>query len=153
MTRWSFSRSTGLLAILLIGARSLQAEVIPQPAQRSDTIAESEEDVHKPRHGGQFGDADDLYHYEVLLQGDRELVLYVNDEHNHPLDVRGLEGRWTLSPDDPQPVTGTLTPSPDGAYFRAQLPPTQVDPLHVEVAVRKGRFWARMEFYLPHPSS
>lgn len=84
--------------------------------------------------------------------GGRELILYVNDDHNRPLDVRALEGRWTLSPDDPQPTTGTFTPSSDGAYLQAQLPPTRQDPLHVEVAVLKGRIWARMEFYLPHPS-
>ena len=134
---------------LLIGAMSRGAATYPQPMQHSPVIAESEEDVHKPRHGGYFGDADDLYHYEVLVDAARRLILYVNDDHNRPLDVRPLQGKWTLNPDDPAPVTGAFTPSPDGAYFVSELPPITADPIHVAVAVLKGRLWATMEFYLP----
>jgi len=106
---------------------------------------------HRARHGGQFGDADDLYHYEVLLDAPHQLRLYVNDEHNRPLNTRLLQGRWTLDPDDPSPRTGTFTSSIDGAYFVAPLPPLTADPVHVEVAVLKGTIWAKMEFYLPAP--
>lgn len=110
---------------------------------------EAAEAEHAPRHGGQFGDADDLYHYELLLEPGNRLVLYVNDEHNTPLDVRPLTGRWTLSPDSPGAATGSFTPSEDGAYFFADLPPLDTDPVHVAVAVLNGEVWAEMEFYLP----
>jgi len=105
---------------------------------------------HAPRHGGQFGDADDLYHYEVLLESSRRLILYVNDERNEPLDVRSLDGRWVLRPDDATPVAGRLTPSDDGVYFVAELPvDAREDPVHVKVEVLKGEQWAAMEFFLP----
>ena len=107
---------------------------------------------HRPRHGGQFGDADDLYHYEVLLDAPHQLRLYVNDEHNRPLNTRLLQGRWVLDPDDPSPRTGTFAPSIDGGYFVASLPPLTADPVHVAVAVLKGTIWATMEFYLPAPT-
>ncbi|MBI3011231.1 MAG: hypothetical protein HYY58_01905, partial [Candidatus Omnitrophica bacterium] len=45
-----------------------------------------------------------------------------------------------------------LTPSIDGAYFLAPLPPLTADPVHVEVAVLKGATWVAMEFSLPRPS-
>ncbi len=141
-----------LTDFLLVGAMNQGTPALPQPAQSSTTIPDSEENVHKPRHGGYFGDADDLYHYEVLLDGHRRLILYVNDDHNRPLDVRPLQGRWTLNPDDPAPVTGTFTPAPDGAYFVSELPPVTTDPIHVAVAVLKGRLWAKMEFYIPRSS-
>ncbi len=130
---------------LLVGAMH-----VPSAAGRSQTPnhQESVEDLHKPRHGGYFGDADDLYHYEVLFNAKHQLVLYVNDDLNRPLDVRPLTGRWTLDPDDAAPTTGTFTSSPDGAYFLAALPPVTSDPVHVEVAVLKGKLWARMEFYI-----
>ena len=113
---------------------------------------ESVEAEHRPRHGGYFGDADDLYHYEVVLQPDgRRLILYVNDDHNRPLDVRALRGKWTLNPDEPSAPSGAFAPSPDGAYFAASLPDVTADPVHVEVSVLKGRIWAPMEFYLPRP--
>jgi len=122
-----------------------------QSAHEPGDPEEARESEHKPRHGGYFGDADDLYHYEVLLTPSNRLILYVNDEHNTPLDVRPLTGRWTLNPDVPSPVTESLIPSEDGAYFFAMLPPSESDPLHVKVAVLRGDVWAEMEFYLPHP--
>ena len=107
---------------------------------------------HRPRHGGLFGDADDLYHYEVLLDAPHRLRLYVNDERNRPLNVRLLQGRWTLDPDGPSPAGGAFTPAIDGAYFSAELPPLASDPVHIEVAVLKGTVWAAMEFDLPAPA-
>jgi len=117
-------------------------------AHAPGSITETEENEHRPLHGGYFGDADDLYHYEVLLdQG--QLILYVSDDHNHPLDVRMLKGTWTLNPDSPQAVTGPFQPSPTGDRFVAMLPPTTADPLHVKVAVPKDDTIAEMEFYVP----
>ena len=114
---------------------------------------EAKEAEHAPRHGGHFGDADDLYHYEVLLEPSARLILYVNDEHNEPLDVRPLTGRWTLNPDGPTPVTGTFHPEDSGRYFFAALPAlADADPVHMKVEVLKGDAWAGMEFYLPRPS-
>ena len=103
---------------------------------------------HRARHGGQFGDADDLYHYELVLDEPNQLRLYVNDERNRPLNVRLLQGRWTLEPDQAHPVTGNFTPSIDGAYFSATLPALTHDPVHVEVTVQKGSLWVPMEFFL-----
>jgi len=114
---------------------------------------EAGENLHKPRHGGYFGDADDLYHYEVVLADAGRLILYVNDERNRPLDVRALTGQWIVNPDEAGAVSGTFAPSADGAYFFATLPPSQGDPLHLAVAVLKEDQWATMEFYLPKAGS
>ena len=131
-----------LLAVMALGSAAARA---------SDEPVVEEVGEHQPRHGGQFGDADDVYHYEVLLDPPRRLRLYVNDEHNQPLDVRSLEGRWTLEPDGDAPTRGPFTPSPDGAGFLADLSPPSGDPVHVEVAVRKDDVGAPMEFFLPLP--
>jgi len=112
---------------------------------------EAQEHAHGPRHGGFFGDADDVYHYEVLLEPGNHLMLYVNDELNRPMDVRGLEGRWILNPDDPEPSTGVFVPSADGVYLLATLPSTQTAPVHIKVAVLKNGMWVEMEFFLPAP--
>jgi len=133
---------------LLVGAMH-HASAQAVPSASSDTTQQMTEDPHRPRHGGSFGDADDLYHYELLLREPRELILYVNDSLNRPLNVRHLTGQWRLDPDEPEGPSGTFRPSHDGDYFVATLPPSPTDPLHVEVAVLKGREWARMEFFLP----
>jgi len=123
-----------------VGSRSAHAPGDPEEAQEAD---------HRPRHGGHFGDADDLYHYEALLRSARHLILFVSDEWNRPLDVRTLEGTWTLNPDDPSPVSGRFVPSAEGEYFEAKLPPPSGDLVHVKVAVPKDGMPAEMEFYLP----
>ena len=63
------------------------------------------------------------------------MIFYVNDDTNHPLDVRTLQARWALNPDDPHSVTGTFAASSDGAYFSATLPSLKSPQVHVEVAV------------------
>ncbi len=136
---------------VLIGAMHHRTDRTAQLLAPDGVQTVAQEELHRPRHGGHFGDADDLYHYEVLLKDQRQLVLYVHDELNRPLDVRGLKGQWALNPDDASPMGGSFTPSDDGAYFVAQLPPSDAEVLHVEVAVLKGRQWVRMEFYLPTP--
>ena len=133
---------------MLIGAFT-QIATAGRPYESRYYIEEVGE--HHARHGGQFGDADDLYHYEVLLDSPRQLRLYVNDERNRPLNTKFLQGRWTLDPDGPAPRRGTFTPTIDGAYLTAPLPPGLGDPVHLEVSVLKGTTWAPMEFYLPHP--
>lgn len=146
-----------LVAGLLVVVAACVAQAQPPGAagsrssHQSDSDAEAREDAHQPRHGGHFGDADDLYHYEALLQPGPRLVIYVNDEHHRPLDVRVLQGRWTLDPDGGSPVTGVLSPSEDGAYFFAALPPRPGELAHVKIAVLKGDVWAEMEFFLPVP--
>lgn len=109
------------------------------------------EHEHVPRHGGIFGDADDLYHYEVLMAEKRQLRLYVNDELNRPLRVEGLKARWTVDPDGLSPTSGSFTPSEDGAYLVAQLPLVAADLIHIKVEVRKGSLWAPLEFFVPQP--
>ena len=126
-----------------VGSRSIHEPGVPQEALEHE---------HGPRHGGHFGDAEDIYHYEVLLEALDRLVLYVNDELNEPLDVRDLAARWILRPDDPSPRTGAFTPSDDGAHFSASLPAIKdLDPVHVKVEVVKDGAWVGMEFYLPAP--
>jgi len=122
-----------------VGSRSLH----------SGEAEEALEDVHQARHGGYFGDADDLYHYEVLLE-QRRVILYVNDELNRPLDVRPLDGRWVLNPDVPAPVTGAFQPEDSGRYFFADLPLAEgAASAHLKVEVLKDGVWAGLEFVLP----
>jgi len=112
--------------------------------------------THGPRHGGYFGDANDIYHYELVSKADDEIILYVNDHYNRPIDVRTLQGRWILNPDAPSPLIGFFSPSKDGVYFFAQLPHPRKDPekpTHIKVEVLKGGNWADMEFYLPAPQN
>jgi len=124
-----------------------------QSAHEPGDAQERLEHEHGPRHGGHFGDADDIFHYEVLLNDRGQLVLYVNDDLNRPLDARGLQGRWRLNPDEPSGPSGTFAPSSDGAYLISDLPSTTSDPLHIEIAVRNGAMWVRMEFFLPLPDA
>lgn len=130
---------------VLIGALTQRpaAGAVYEPRYYAEEVGE-----HRPRRGGQFGDADDLYHYELLLDAPRQLRLYVNDEHNRQLNAKLLQGRWTLDPDGPSPRRGTFTPSVDGAFFVATLPVVTGDTVHVEVAVLKGSIWVPMEFSL-----
>lgn len=104
---------------------------------------------HGPRHGGLFGDANDIYHYELVSEKGNTILLYVNNHLNRPLDTRNLQGRWVLDPDAPHPVTGSLVPSEDGSSFVGRLPPSAKEgPLHLKVGVLKGGDWAEMEFFL-----
>jgi hypothetical protein len=115
---------------------------------------ESAEREHEPHHGGYFGDADDIFHYELVLEESGRLIFYVNDESNHPLNVRTLTGRWILDPDAASPATGMFAPAEDGAYFLALLPLErwlQAEAIPVEVAVMKDGEWIGMEFHLPLP--
>ncbi len=136
-----------LIGALSHGSKLVAAKTAGQSAYYMQDVGE-----HGPRHGGQFGDADDLYHYELLLDPPNQLRLYVNDSHNRPLNVRLLQGRWVLDPDNSSPRTGAFSPSIDGGFFSASLPEPIENPVHVEVAVLKGKTWAAMEFYVPIPS-
>ncbi len=106
--------------------------------------------AHGPRHGGSFGDANDIYHYELVRESDRGIRLYVNDHYNRPMDTRTLNGRWILNPDEPTPLTGNFTASQDGRYFFSDLPTSAAhNSSQIKVAVLKGKDWAEMEFFLP----
>ena len=142
-----------LTDFILMGALSQGGGVAQAHAARESRDYLEEVGEHAPRHGGFFGDAGDLYHYELLLDSPNHLRLYVNDEHNRPLNTQLLTGRWTLDPDASSPQTGSFAPSIDGGYFLAALPPLTQFPVHVKVEVRKGEQWAPMEFFLPAPSS
>ncbi len=105
---------------------------------------------HGPRHGGYFGDASDLYHYELVRSDPKKIELYVSDHLNRPLDTRNLQGRWILNPDASAPLTGFFSPSGDGAFLQAEIPTRYArDSLHLQVQVMKGREWVGMEFLLP----
>ena len=106
--------------------------------------------AHGPRHGGYFADANDLYHYELVRGKERELILYVNDHYNRPMDNRALQGRWILDPDNKNPLTGFFKPAADGSRLEASLPKETVGKeLHLRIEVLKGNDWAPMEFSLP----
>ncbi len=106
--------------------------------------------VHGPRHGGYFGDANDIYHYELVRESDNRIVLYVNDHYNRPLDARILQTHWILNPDDPKPITGFFTSSPDGSFLTSTVPNVSPStPVHIKVGALKKGDWADMEFYLP----
>ncbi|MBI3332584.1 MAG: ZIP family metal transporter [Candidatus Omnitrophica bacterium] len=106
--------------------------------------------AHGPRHGGYFGDANDIYHYELVRGPDRRILLYVNDHYNRPLDAKTLQGRWILDPDGPKPLTGFFLTSPDGSHLVGDLPSSaKGGPAHLKVEVLKKGQWVGMEFYLP----
>lgn len=142
------------LILVLCGLSAWQPSIHAGSVHEPGSAEEAREDVHQPRHGGQFGDADDLYHYELVFEAPNRLKLYVNDERNRPLDTQRLEGRWTLNPDSATPLRGAFTPAERGAYFLGLLPEDILatpflSALHVEVEVLKGAQWVPMEFSLP----
>ena len=107
---------------------------------------------HTPRHGGSFGDANDIYHYELLRNPGNRITLYVNDHENRPTDTRALQGRWTLDPDGENPITGNFGASPDGEFLTSSLPDrARGNTVQIKVEVLKGSEWAGMDFYLPPP--
>jgi hypothetical protein len=139
----------------MVGGTPVAAQPIGAHESRSapeqTTEEEALEAVHRPKHGGYFGDAEDLFHYEVLREAPGKLLLYVNDERNRPLDVRTLQGQWVARPDDPDAVSGAFVPSADGERFEATLPDgeAQQEVLTVKVEVLRGNEWVGMEFALP----
>lgn len=140
-------------ALTLWAAGACGAEE-PPAVHHESPADEAAEHEHRPRHGGQFGDADDIFHYELVLEPSGRLRFYVNDAHNTPLDVRTLQGRWIVNPGQPISVHGVFSPSVDGACFTAELPLAVVPegPIPVEVGVQKDAQWVSMEFQLPRPS-
>ncbi|MBI4313342.1 MAG: hypothetical protein HY594_00855 [Candidatus Omnitrophica bacterium] len=121
----------------------------PADATEGHGIPEAEEELHEARHGGSFGDADDQFHYEALINPQGELVLYVNDERNQPLDVRTLQGRFTINPDSSS-LPEKFIPSSSGEYFHAVFSRPLAETVHVKVEVFKGAQWVAMEFFLPN---
>jgi len=147
------SRVVAVLALCTLASTSHAQTPGASESRSAHEPGEAEEALehqHAPRHGGLFGDAEDLYHYEVVLESVNRLILYVNDELNQPLDVRTLKGRWTLNPDSQTPTTGPLAASEDGSQFVARLPAeSNTTSLHVLVEVLKDGQWVGMEFVLP----
>ncbi len=104
---------------------------------------------HKPLHGGYFGDAGDLYHYELVLESNGMVKLYLYDEEVKPLKVTGIPARWTLNPDAGKEPKGKFQESEDGAYFWAKLPDLKEPNIHILIEAEKKGQWVPMEFYLP----
>ena len=145
---------TRLWHALLLGLGLVAIMGSHSPAWADGHHEESEQaSLHRPRHGGMFGDADDLYHYEAVRTRDQRLILYVMDDESRPLDARTLTGRWTVHPDSTTPIAGAFESEPRGAFLVAPLPSAigTEDPLAVKVEVRKGESWVGMEFALPYP--
>ncbi len=136
------------VAVLGLGLAACPPAYATHPPELPGHDEVAERELHQPKHGGGFGDADDLYHYEVVRQPDRHLRLYVSDDENTPIDTRTVQGRWTVNPEAPTPLTGTFVPAADGAYFIAELPTATGAPLHIKVEVLKETQWVGMEFYL-----
>lgn len=125
-----------------VGSKSAHARGSPE---------EKREHEHGPRHGGIFGDAGDLFHYELVLESPSQLRFYVNDSVNLPLDTRTLQAKWRLNPDSSNPILGSFASAGDGASFSATLPMATTDEVHIEVSVLRGTEWVPMEFFLPVP--
>jgi hypothetical protein len=143
----------GVALVCVMGGARVRAAERPSGAEPHPAEDEALEQEHAPRHGGFFGDADDQYHYELVLEPSGRLQFYVSDEYHRPLDVRALQGRWTLNPGAPISLSGVFTPAADGGQFTAELP-LAVAPagaVQVEVAVLKAGQWVAMEFQLPRP--
>jgi len=135
-----------VLGLGLAAAVPVYATHPPEPPGHDEA---AERESHQPRHGGTFGDADDIFHYELVRQPGNELLCYVSDDDGHPLDARTLQGRWTLNPDEATAVTGTFAAAADGAYLIGHLPASaQGHPLHLKIEVQQGADWIGMEFYL-----
>jgi len=113
------------------------------------TAAAEKTATHGPRHGGYFGDANDLYHYELVRESKRRILLYVNDHYNLPMDTRTLQSRWTLNSEGPHPLTGFFQAAPNGAFLLSDLPETVAQSAQIKIEVLKGRDWAGMDFFLP----
>lgn len=103
---------------------------------------------HKPMHGGYFGDAADLYHYELALEPQGMAKLYLYDEEVKPLKVTGIPARWTLNPGGTGPK-GEFQASEDGNYFWAKLPDLKGPNIHILIEAEKEGQWVPLEFYLP----
>ena len=141
----------GVALVCLPGGVWVKAADAPPSTEPHPAAEEALEHEHAPRHGGFFGDADDQDHYELVLEPSGRLQFYVSDEHNQPLDVRALQGRWTLNPGTDISLSGAFTPSADGGQFTADLPIAVVPAgaIQLEVAVQKAGQWVAMEFQLP----
>jgi len=145
-----------LVAVLIMLEAVTPAAAEPTggiPRHASDDAEEALENPHQPQHGGLFGDADDLYHYELVFDAPNQLRLYVNDERNRPLNTRALQGRWEIFPGTAEAVSGAFVSSIDGGYFLAALPKTLPGSFPVEISVQKGQLWAAMEFAVSAPPS
>ena len=136
----------GMVAGFLIGSSAGWAAPLPHPE------GQHEEDriEHKPMHGGFFGDAGDLYHYELVVEQPEHLKLYLYDEKVKPLKVDGLPARWTLLGDDSTAQeTGRFAASRDGEFFWTTFRKPASEILHILVEVEKKNVWVPMEFYVP----
>ena len=124
---------------------------IAMSAEFTVTAATELTAVHGPRHGGSFGDANDIYHYELVREPGNRIVLYVNDHYNRPTDARTLQTHWILNPDSPKSITGSFTSSPDGRFLTGTLPSdvSPSAPVQIKVGALKKGDWADMEFCLP----
>ncbi len=130
---------TGAAGLVSFGVVSLQAE-------------EGYHD-HAAAHGGYFGDAGNLYHYEVLLEEGRGLKLYLYDEEARPMKVTKVPARWTISPDGENPVQGPFQEGEEGEFYRGELPANGAGDLHLLIEVEKAGKWVPLEFYLPEKKS
>lgn len=104
---------------------------------------------HEARHGGHFGDAGNIYHYELLMVNQNLLHFFLYDSEAEPMKVTNIEARWTLSPDSENPVQGEFKAVPSDEYYESELPVSGSDPIHILVEVDKNGSWVPMEFFIP----
>lgn len=113
----------------------------------------AEEEYHHERHaathGGLFGDAGDIYHYELIMGKDGLLKLYLYDEEVLPMRVTGIPARWAICPQDANPFKGNFSESENGDYYWVKFPQTTSEIVHVLVEVDKNGEWIPMEFPIP----
>lgn len=110
---------------------------------------EEEHHGHIGEHGGQFGDASDMYHYEVLLNDDKDIIVYMYDGKARRIkDITSMEVRWTLNPNSEYPLKGVLKLSRDNGYFILDLPEISSKYVEVKIEAEKDGKWWPVEFLL-----
>lgn len=110
---------------------------------------EEEHHGHIGEHGGQFGDASDMYHYEVLLDEKGDVIVYMYDGKARRIsDIRNMEVRWTLNPDSEYPLKGVLDLASNQEYFMLDLPRSTSEHVSIKIEAEKDGKWWPVEFLL-----
>lgn len=141
-----FNQETAQGVLIADGGSTAESSAQPDDLWQEE---ERKQHGHTGEHGGQFGDASDVYHYEVLLDGQRDVRVYVYDEKAMPIpNITNIKTRWTLNPDAEHPLTGPLSLSEDKKYFVLDLPPLTSSVVSVKIEAEKNEKWWPVEFLL-----
>lgn len=125
------------------------AVVFAPPIALSETSNDSSH-AHEAKHGGYFGDAANIYHYELLTDFTDEIKLYLYDEEARPLLVHGLPARYTIYDPEQKPLfIGPFKESERGDFYMTPFPSVPLELLHILIEVKKNDEWVPYEFLIP----